>query len=370
MRRTTVQRIETAAKGCGGLLWLAVALAIALVPSPSSARELRTSGWIDVSYSASSARTSARPVSFNDQVDDAMLQQLWLKVELPVPVSGSGWGFRSESIVSGADYRFTRARGLFDRQDGHSGFDPVQFHVEGSWPGQGLTLKLGRFNSPYGAETIAAPSNPLASHSHSFTYNPFTHTGALATKTAGEWSYTLGALAGCDVFIDDASRPMLFAGVAWTEPVTAAADVVAVGSILGSSRFDVARNFNNPNIVDVVWTHPLTARLTTIVEGLAGWQSNLPGIGETSWKGLVGYLTFAWKPGLTPALRLELFDDEHGNRTGFAGRYSSATLGLAWQAAARLLVRPEIRHDSNDASTPWDGQDEVTTVSASVLYRW
>jgi hypothetical protein len=140
---------------------------------------------------------------------------------------------------------------------------------------------------------VRALQAPFLAHSRS-PLDGFLIPGALATKTAGEWSYTLGALAGCDVFIDDASRPMLFAGVTWTEPVRARADVVGVGSILGSSSFDAARNFNNPNIVDVVWTHPLTARLTSIVEGLARWQSNLPGNGETGWKGLVGYLTFAW----------------------------------------------------------------------------
>ena len=325
---------------------------------------------MDVSYSSSSASSTARPLAYNDQIDDAMLQQLWLRLEQPVPEKGPGWGFRSDSVVRGADYRFIRARGLFDRQHGQLGFDPIQFYAEGNWPGHGMNLKVGRFLSPYGVESVAAPASPMFSHSYTFTYNPTSHLGALAVKTDGEWAYTLGALAGCDVFLDDANRAMLFAGVTWTEPVTAAADIVQVGSILGNSQFDVANNFNNPNIVDATWTHPIDAKFTAMLEGLVGWQSNVPGVGHASWQGLVGYLTYAATPKVTPTLRLEVFDDEDGNRTGFAGKYSEATLGLTWKLSERLTVRPEVRFDRNDSSAPWNGSDHLTTLAADVIYRW
>src|SRR5437773_2063589 len=64
------------------------------------------------------------------------------------------WGFRSDTILPGTDYRFTLARGLFDRQLSANrgapslyGIDPIQFYGELYLPqvGRGLDVKVGRF---------------------------------------------------------------------------------------------------------------------------------------------------------------------------------------------------------------------------------
>ena len=51
----------------------------------------------------------------------------------------------------------------------------------------------------YGAETIDAPPNALASHSYSFIYDPFTHTGLMGTlQLTPAWSVQLGVIMGPD----------------------------------------------------------------------------------------------------------------------------------------------------------------------------
>src|SRR5262249_36783155 len=80
---------------------------------------LQLSGWTDLSLTASSASHNQLPMGFNFRANDFLLQQNWLRFERPVVTSGTTeptFGFRSDTILPGADYRFTAARGLFSGQ--------------------------------------------------------------------------------------------------------------------------------------------------------------------------------------------------------------------------------------------------------------
>src|SRR5437588_873634 len=86
---------------------------------------------------ASSDRDSNLPLGFNHRANDFLVQQNWLRIERPVVTSGTTeptFGFRTDTILPGADYRFTLARGLFSGQlsadNGQPnlyGIDPIQF---------------------------------------------------------------------------------------------------------------------------------------------------------------------------------------------------------------------------------------------------
>src|SRR5439155_18196218 len=66
------------------------------------------------------------------------------------------------------------------------------------------------------------------------------------------------------------------------------------------------------------------------------------------WFCVVNYLTYAFTPRLSGTTRLELFDDEQGQRTGFAGLYTALTAGLSFRPHKDVIFRPEVRYDYNE----------------------
>lgn len=342
---------------------------------------VRISGWSEVAFTASTAADSQLPMGFNYRANEALLQQNWLRVERPVLTSGTSdptVGFRSDTILPGTDYRFTIARGLFSGQltaDNGApnlyGIDPVQFYAEAYFPtiGLGLDVKLGRMFCQYGAENIDAPPNALASHSYSFIYDPFTHTGLMGTlQITPVWSVQGGVIMGPDVFIDPAASPYGMFSVKWAPP--GGRDSVLVSGLLGSGRFNVAEQFNNPNILDLVYVHTFTSRLTYTLDALVGYQTNVPGIGTATWFALVNYLTCKLTPRLSGTARLEFFNDVDGNRTGFPGLYTALTAGLNFQPRKGIIVRPEVRYDTNSDTRPFENRHGLFTAAADVILRW
>jgi hypothetical protein len=342
---------------------------------------LAISGWTEMSFTGSTDRDSNLPMGFNYLANQFALQQNWLRVERTVVTSGTTeptFGFRSDTILPGTDYRFTVSRGLFsgqltanDGQPNTYGIDPVQFYGEAYFPtlARGMDIKVGRMYCQYGAETIDAPPNALASHSYLFIYDPFTHTGAMATtQLTPAWSVQLGVIMGPDVFIDPAASPYSMFSVKWAPP--GGRDTVLFSGLLGSGRFNESRQFNNPNILDLVFSHTFSSRLTYTLDALIGYQINVPDIGTAKWFGLANYLTYRFTPRLTGTTRLEFFDDIDGNRTGFKGLYTALTAGVNFQPLRAIIFRPELRYDYNNESGAFEGKHGLFTATTDVILRW
>src|SRR5262245_24022242 len=215
---------------------------------------LQISGWTDASFTASSDDRSNLPMGFNHRANEFLLQQNWLRFERSVVTSGTEptLGFRCDTILPGVDYRFTLARGVFDSQlttnNGQPnlyGIDPIQFYAEAYFPtiAHGLDVKFGRIFCQYGVEANDAPSNLLLSHNYTFIYDPFTHTGVMATlKLNDAWSVQAGMMLGSDIFIDPADTPTGMGSVKWAPP--SGRDSVLFSFIVGSGRFGVEHNFH------------------------------------------------------------------------------------------------------------------------------
>jgi hypothetical protein len=355
-------------------LWLMQELQGTLAGDLLDSNRLRITGWTDMSFTASSDAHEQLPMGFNYRANDFLLQQNWLRVERTVDQTGTTptWGFRSDTILPGSDYRFTIARGLFDGQlPARYGIDPIQFYGELYVPdvGRGLDLKFGRIFCQYGVEANDAVSNALSSHAYTFIYDPFTHTGLMGTlKLTDAWSVQGGVMLGSDIFIHPADNPTGMGSVKWAPP--SGRDSVLFSFIVGSGRFDQQHDFHNPEIFDLVYTHKVSGRLSHSLETLYGFTSNVPEIGFANWLGVLNYLTYTFTPRLSGTARLEFFDDFQGQRTGFPGLYTALTTGLTFKPSRYLWLRPEARFDYNGESRPFEGNHALLTATMDVIVRW
>ena len=342
---------------------------------------IEVSGWTDLSYTASSDRFSNLPLGFNYKANDFLLQQNWLRIDRPVDTTSTtdaSFGFRFDTILPGSDYRFTLARGLFSDQltADHGqpnlyGIDPIQFYGEAYYPtiGQGMDVKVGRFFALYGVETNDAVSNALFSHAYTFVYDPFTHTGVVTTtKLSDAWTVQAGLVLGSDDFIDPVDTPTFIGSVKWTAGDQK--DSVLFNVIVGSGRYNQARDFNNPEVFDLIYNHKFSDRLNYNFESLFGFTTNVPAIGTAEWFGILNYLTYQLTPKLDTTTRLEFFDDIQGQRTGSPGLYTALTTGLEFKPCPAIIVRPELRYDVNDESRPFENKHDLFTAATDVILRW
>jgi hypothetical protein len=342
---------------------------------------LQVSGWTDVSFTASSDEHSNLPLGFNHRANEFLLQQNWLRFERSVVTTGTTeptFGFRADTILPGADYRFTLARGLFSGQltaeNGQPrlyGIDPIQFYAEAYFPtiARGMDLKVGHFFAQYGVEVNDAPGNALLSHAYSFIYDPFTHTGLLTTTNlTTAWSVQAGLVLGSDVFIDPADEPTFIGSVKWAPPDNRNSVLVSV--IIGSGRFNQARNFHNPEVLDFIYTHRFNPRLNYSFETLAGYTTHVTDIGTADWLGVLNYLTYDFTPRVSGTTRLEFFDDAQGQRTGFKGLYTALTAGITFRPRKSIILRPELRYDYNEESRPFENHHGLFTAATDLILRW
>jgi hypothetical protein len=339
------------------------------------------SGWVESGVTVGTAGSNNLPLGFNYRDNNFSLQENWLRVERTVVTTGTTeptFGFRSDTILPGTDYRFTVARGLFsdqltaDRgQPVIYGIDPVQFYAEAYFPtvAQGMDVKVGRFYAQYGAELIEAPGNALFSHSYTVVYDPFTHTGILTTtKLTSAWSVQAGLAIGEDVFFGPGEQPTFLGGVKWAPPN--GPDSATLTTILDSARFDQKHGVNNLDLLDLIVTHKLDARLTYTLECLGGYQTNLPDIGTTTWLGVVNYFGCDFTSHLSGTTRFGFFNDPNGQRTGSRGLYTAVTAGLNYHPLKSVIFRPEIRYDYNDETAAFEGRHGLLTAAADLILRW
>ena len=228
---------------------------------------------------------------------------------------------------------------------------------------------MGRFFALYGVETIDAVSNYFLSHSYTDIYDPYTHTGVVTTtKLSDAWTVQAGLVLGSDIFIDPADNPTFVGSTKWT--ASNQRDSLLANVILGCGRFDQAHDFHNPNLIDLIYTHKFSDRLTYVSEGLVGYTTNVPAIGTAEWFGLPNYLSYQWTPRLAGNVRVEFFDDVEGQRTGFPGLYETVTVGLSFQPVKAVTFRPELRYDYQDESAPFEGKHWLLTASTDMIVRW
>jgi hypothetical protein len=97
-------------------------------------------------------------------------------------------------------------------------------------------------------------------------------------------------------------------------------------------------------------------------------QQAVPHYGS-HWLGIVQYLTHRLHEKTSGALRLEFFDDDQGQRTGYRGLYFDVAAGLRLAVCKRITFRPELRFDHND-TRPFENKPNLFTAATDVILRW
>jgi hypothetical protein len=345
-------------------------------------RGVTVSGWVQGNYTLSTSNRSNLPTTFNDRKDFWQMNQNFLRIDKAIDTEKEEFqlGYRTELILPGTDARFTLSRGLLDQQlrNGQNGMskkypiDLFQAYAEAYMPNlgpNGTSVKVGKFATLVGYELVQGAETPFLSRSYVFQYNPFTHTGVLATSKLNDtWTASYGAALGSDNFIDSTNRFTYLGQLKWA-PEESKTNVL-LNIVLTNPRFDVPENFAHYNVYNAVLTHNFSDKLTYVADATFSHINGTAAGGSATWYGAAQYLIYKHCDKVTSTARVELFEDTKGFRTGSPGLYTAVTYGLALQPHRSVLFRPTVRYDHNNTSRPFDGSPNLFSAAFDVILRY
>jgi len=339
----------------------------------------KISGWIDsgITFNADSPQDNQNfGRFFDDRANEPLLNQAVINFERALaPQPGEfDWGFKLQ-LMYGSDARFIHSLGLFSDTAATSIVQPdlVEAYLNLHFPvftEGGLDLKLGKFVTLEGAETIDPRTNFFYSHTYIFNFGiPFNHTGALATFHATKWLDVMGGVTrGVNTSIDDNNDALAFhggIGLNFNEGKV----VVAASTHIGPETPNNDHDLRYLNAITTTWK--MTDKLTSITD----LNYALDEVSDAEAYGIAQYFTYAMNSWLTAGIRGEIFWDDDGfyvvsfadnhdpmralggeptidPRTVGGGKttYGAITAGVNIKPPmpkplAGLAIRPEIRYD-------------------------
>lgn len=345
----------------------------------------KAGGWINQGFAWNPSNPANKfngPVTWNDRSNEYQLTEAWMFVEKATDTGGCGWdiGGRIDTFF-GSSARFVTETGWEVR--GNNTFNPNTFtsklyglstpnaYTEVAY--NKLKVKIGRFVSPVGYMTVGTPLNIFTTLPYTYQYGePFTHTGALATWNASD-KLILGAGIhhGWDNFNSQFNPHLGYIGTS-TYTFDSKSTLAWVGVISPeasfsptSSGFNGVNGFSGRYFQTLVYTRPMTEKLTYVGQSDFGIQYNATATGDHArWYGLNQYLIYKVNDCWTWAIGGEWFRDEEGFRTvtvgalqpgtnsyrtaplgGYAGNFYQTTMGPAWRPNPNVMIRSNLRFD-------------------------
>lgn len=350
-------------------------------------------GWINPSANASTSNTSNYPLSYATRPNRLEFNQWVLNIErVPdtVQTDHVDWGFDISNLY-GYDYHFTTMKGVFSNQLLNNpaganeplpgkiyGDDPMLFYYDLYIPSvaQGMEIRFGRWLSLPDIEAQFSPQNYLVTHSILYTVDPYTQMGVMTTtKLNNQWTVQLGVNGSNDTAIwNSAARPSLQACVRW---VSKSNDDMLYPCVNNFNESDY--NYNNVQMYVMTWGHRFSQSFHMLTESYYMYGRNVPGFGPGETPGITGssplpgkageygivnYLNFELSPSNMLSFRNEFYNDQKGQRTGFATRYTSHTVGVTHWVSQDLEIRPELRYEhSYDLPAYDEGKKSSQTVA-------
>jgi hypothetical protein len=362
---------------------------------------LAISGWIESGITANpdSPRDNQNfGRFFDDRANEPLLNQLVVNFEralVPKPAEFD-WGFKVQ-LMYGSDARFIHSLGLLDHTATKSILQPdlVEAYVNLHFPifsEGGVDVKLGKFVTLEGAETIDPRTNFFYSHSYIFNFGiPLNHTGALATWHATPHiNLVAGLTRGVNTSIDDNNDSVAFHGGIGLD-FNESKLVISAATHIGPETPNNDHDLRYLNTITTTWK--ITDKLTSITDlnyaRDAGADADAYGVAQ--------YFTYAINSWLIAGIRGEVFRDDKGfyvvsfadyhdpmrllvgvptidPRTVGGGRttYGAITVGLNIKPPmpkpmTSLTIRPEVRFDRALSNTqPFNDSADRDQFTAAV----
>ena len=370
-------------------------------PSPTPEPRFKISGWIDsgITFNPDSPQSNQNfGRLFDDRANEPLLNQVVINFERALaPQSGEfDWGFKLQ-FMYGSDARFIHSLGLFDDTASTSIVQPdlVEGYLNLHFPiisDGGLDLKLGKFVTLEGAETIDPRTNFFYSHTYIFNFGiPFNHTGALATFHATKWlDLYSGITRGVNTSLDDNNDNVSFQGGVGLNLLDGKLTVLATTSIGPETPNN---NHDQRYLNDITVTAKITDKFTSITDLNYARDEVI----DAQAYGIAQYFTYAINSWLTAGIRGEIFRDDKGfyvvsfadnhdpmralegeptidPRTVGGGKttYGAVTLGVnikppVPKPAASLVIRPELRFDrALNGTRPFNDSSDRNQFTASI----
>jgi len=390
--------------------------------APLSSAGLNVYGWIESGYTYNhrhhGSNNPIAPGPFNHEVGNHfMMNQIDLRVERAVDptkldvggmieimygtdagfIHSSGWGFNGNDPTDDG-VPFDTAYGHpspSDKYRANLQFDVTQVYVDIGLPvGNGLTLRVGKFVTLLGYETIDPRGNAFYSHSWAFNALPFTQSGILGIyKVNDQLSITGGFTRGWDMTMEDTNGCAIdFLGqvVYKINPQITAYLNLSVGP----QNIDDTGHYRT--VINPIVSWQVTDQLKLGFEGLyiydggmnQGFTGNTHAYGDV-WGGVV-YASYMINEYVTANARVEKFHS-YTNTLGPTAAVGadasfvpslnvySTTLGVTITPLPKdaigknLSIRPEIRYDFSEDEIFSAGNQafkDQLTFGADIIFKF
>lgn len=337
-------------------------------------------GWVTAEGNISTSKQSNQPDSYwivpnRIEMDQAVLR--FERQEDTVQTDHVDWGFRFTNLY-GMDYRYLVAGGYFSQQSLQQnllyGYDPTEIYGEVyvPWVADGMVIRVGRWIACPDIETQFAPDNYMGSHSLLFTYDTYTQSGIMLTFCLNkQWMFQCAITAGTDMAPwYPGATPTGFFGLRWVSKDNNDSIYTCLNNI-NNAKFRTFEEYgelvghDNFNYVVSTWTHKFTdsGSIHTNTEAYYMWQFDahvggtssvatpdqfgggglgalIPGNAQAY--GVLNYTEFQLSKKDYISVRNEVWEDQKGERTGYANLYSSHSIGLSHNFNDLFQIRPEV----------------------------
>ena len=393
------------------------ALMKALAPTDSGKwlkdNHIEIYGWVNAGGNISTATDPKKnanfPAAYMYSADTFELDQAVLYIErLPNTVQRDhiDWGFRISALY-GENYRYTTSLGIATYQlqtlNNFQGYDFPMLYGELyiPWIAQGMLIRAGRFISVPDIEAQLAPNNYMYSHSFTYGYDNYTNTGInAAIQLNKNWMVQVGILDGTEVALwvppskDPGKQPTLEACVRWVSNSAYDSVYICADGINNGTW-----GYNNLQWYGATYYHKFDERWHLSAEYWHIHQDNVldvsQGYAGTPWStfrnppfeahcnpgqiqctaqewSTLAYLNYKFTPMDNVTWRVEYFDDQNGQRTGFKTAYFNYAIGWQHWFSPSVTFRPEVAwYNSLDTKAFDKGKsDRLTVFAADIIWHF
>jgi Putative beta-barrel porin-2, OmpL-like. bbp2 len=369
--------------------------------SPTPEPRFKIYGWIDSGITFNPDNPKDRQNFgrlFTDRSNELLFNQAVITFErtLPSGLTDFDWGFKFQAMM-GSDARSIHSLGLLDNTMNET-IEPdiVEAYLALHFPilsAGGVDLKLGKFVTLEGNETIDPRANFFYSHTYLFDFGiPFTHTGALAIWHATpQIDLHAGVTRGINTSIDDNNDSAAFHGGIGLNLLDGKFTLMA-STHIGPET--VGNNHDFRYVNNLTFTAKLTKNFTAITDLNYAYDAAADATGY----GIAQQFLYTINDVFSIGVRGEIWRDADGfyvasfaenddaldvlrggnvtldPRTVGGGRttYGAITIGVnikppVAKPVAGLVIRPELRYDRSLNNTrPFNDSSDRDQFTAGI----